>query len=246
MTFVLNILHKDYSLLVADRKGHAKGPVTVNAGSITVTMTNGGIINGVRKIHLNGAANCALGYAGQTDAHKYLDQLIGTANGQSALRCVTDYVHKNLAIDSLEEILPGAPTMENQLIVSFFDEATEAFFSSYHLFTRFNSGTHITARKQNASPTLLHVGSGSANFEKAVGLDAINSFIADLKDGMGLADRLAWLDGAFEKVSAIDPGCGSDYDAVLATRDDPAFVFIRTGRETTLLANGASPESSTH
>jgi hypothetical protein len=37
-----------------------------------------------------------------------------------------------------------------------------------------------------------------------------------------------WLDEAFRKVSVADPGCGEEYEAVLSTRDEPEFVYIRS------------------
>jgi hypothetical protein len=240
MTFILNILHKDYSLLAADRKGHTDGPATVTFGNITLNMPDGGVINGVKKIRLNDNARFAIGIAGTIAAHTYLDDACKASEGQVALAAVNEFVHGQLAINQLEEILPGGPLMRNSTLVSFFDAATGAFFTSFHEFSRFTATTCIYARKENPSPQPFHAGSGSSNFEKAVGLDWINSFIVKLREGLTLEERLECLDTAFAKVSEIDAGCGSDYEAVLATRDEPSFRFVRTQSTSTILPSSSS------
>ena len=71
----------------------------------------------------------------------------------------------------------------------------------------------------------------SNNFEKAVGLEEINSFVKRLAEGLDLEQRLAWFDQAFAKVSAIDTGCSSSYEVVIATRDAPQFTSLRSSNQ---------------
>lgn len=42
------------------------------------------------------------------------------------------------------------------------------------------------------------------------------------------------MDDAFAKVSAMDEGCGPNYDAVIATPEHPFFKLIRTHDTNTL------------
>jgi len=55
MTFILNVLHKDFSLIASDRKGTTKGPVTLEANGQTINIVSKGTITieGVQKIHIS-------------------------------------------------------------------------------------------------------------------------------------------------------------------------------------------------
>jgi hypothetical protein len=66
---VINLLHKDYSLLAADKQAIATGPVTLKADSMTNHVEGGVKIEGIRKIDLNVNKRMALGFAGTTSAH---------------------------------------------------------------------------------------------------------------------------------------------------------------------------------
>ena len=73
---------------------------------------------------------------------------------------------------------------------------------------------------------LVHAGSGSGKFEEAVGLEKIRAFIDDVAAGAGLDVQLAWFSEAFEVVSKAADGCGAEYRALVATRDDPIFRSV--------------------
>lgn len=227
MTFVLNVLHKDFSLLAADRRGNAAGPLTITSGTLTFTAPPGTVIEGVRKIRVTSDGGRAVGFAGETAAHPYLPSFSDVTTNDEALRCIRTWVETYFDFGAREKLLRGEPRMENSAILSFFDSQSSAFFASLHVFTQFSNATELYARKANTRPMLLHVGSGSGHFEKTVGLDEINSFIDRLAAGTTLEERLAWLDDTFLKVSNLDKGCGATYDAVVATRENPLFAKIR-------------------
>jgi hypothetical protein len=231
MTFVLNILHKDYSLLAADRRGKSEGPVTMTTGGFSITTSGNTVIDGVQKIYLSKNAEQAVGIAGTVGDHGYLGAFSDVSDGQTALECVSDFVHLTFDFDARDRMLNNEAVMENQSIVTFFDPDKGAFFSSLYLFTPFTHAVQLYARRANASPILLHVGSGSSNFEKAVGLEEINSFVKRLSEGLDLEQRLAWFDEAFAKVSALDSGCSASYEAVIATRDAPQFTSLRSSKQ---------------
>lgn len=237
MTFVLNILHKDYSLLATDRRGNSAGPVTMTAGNITIKTPGRTVIDGVKKIRLSKECGQAVGIAGTLDAHGYLDAFSGMSDGQGALECVGDFVQLAFNFSDRDRLLDGEALMENQSIVTFFDPDKGAFFSALYLFTPFSHGVQLHARRAKPAPILLHVGSGSSNFEKAVGLDEINLFIKQLSQGLDVEQRLTWLETAFAKVSAMDPACSADFEAVIATRDTPQFQFLRSNHQVSLKAD---------
>lgn len=228
MTFVLNILHKDYSLLATDRRGKSDGPVKMTAGGISITTSGNTVIDGIKKIYLSKNADQAVGIAGTVGDHGYLEAFPDVRDGQSALECVSDFVQLAFDFGARDRMLNGEALMENQSIVTFFDPDKEAFFSGLYLFTPFSHAVQLHARRANASPILLHVGSGSNSFEKAVGLEEINSFVKQLSEGLDVEQRMAWFAEAFAKVSALDPGCSPSYEAVIATRDAPQFTSLRS------------------
>lgn len=131
--------------------------------------------------------------------------------------------------DCRDSFLNGEPQMENSTLISFFDAEKSAYWTALSIFTQFSNHTGLSARRQNPSPTLIHIGSGSTHFEEAVGLDAINKFIDDVKTGVSLDVQLEWFREAFSKVSEVAPGCGTNFDAVLSTRDCQEFRYVRGG-----------------
>lgn len=227
MTFVLNLLHKDFSLLTADRQGNSEGPTTIQLGATTVHINGRTTIEGLGKIFLSEDERVALGYAGVTSAHQYVDKFKQAKSATEAMTLVRSHVEEFLDFDQRDVLLAGTPQMENSALMSFFDAEKSAYWAHLSVFTRFESHSVLYARAQNPMPFLVHTGSGSAHFEKAVGLEAINAFVEDVKDGASLETQLTWIRSAFEKVSLVAPGCGATFDAYLSTRSSPAFRKIQ-------------------
>jgi hypothetical protein len=228
MTFVLNVLHKDYSLLVADTLSGAAEDLTVTTGSLTITVPKGGTIEGFKKIRVSNDQRLALAFAGATNDHAYLESFSNTVNEVDAMRLLRNHMESRFDFNERDKLLAGKGFMENSALLTFFDPEHEAFISTLSIWQPLSNATDTKARKANPSPFLLHIGSGSSKFEEAVGKDEINTFITSLESGSSLEERLAWIDVAFEKVSHIAAGCGVTYEAVLATRDDPVFRFVRS------------------
>ena len=232
MTFVLNILHKDFSLMATDRRGNAEGPITMTVGNITINTTGGGTIDGFKKTHLNSTQKVAIAIAGQTQAHPYLEEAKEKASPKEIIDLILDTEKKSFAPNDLEDLLNLKPQMENSTLVSFYDQVTDSFITSMHIYTRYLNYNNITMRQANPSAQLLHLGTGSSKFEEAVGLDEINSFIDKMKEDTSVDLILKWLDMAFEKVSKIAEGCSAEYDACIITRETQTFTSLRSTNET--------------
>lgn len=230
MTFVVNLIHKDFSLLAADRQGNSDGPVTLKMGSLTVNVAGKTTIEGMKKIVVSDNGKMALGFAGTWSDHKYIESFKQCATPVAAMKVISGYMEEFFDFEKRDSMLSGAPQMENQGLMTFLDEEKGAYFTQLFLFTRFSNGTSLSARKTNPSPMLCHVGSGSTHFEKAVGLEEINAFIKRVSEGADLNAQLEWLTTAFDKVSATAPGCGTTFDVVLSTRENSMFISIPTGR----------------
>jgi hypothetical protein len=79
VTLILNILHRDMSILAADRKAMAEWPV---ASAPDITAHNGGtsVAHDYNKITLNSNRSLALGIAGHTQDHYYLQTIERSAS----------------------------------------------------------------------------------------------------------------------------------------------------------------------
>jgi len=236
MTFILNLLHKDFSLIAGDKQGNAVKPGTLKVGATTIHHNGKLTVEGIRKVFLTGNKHVALGYAGNTGDHGYVQAFSRTDTGESAIRCVRQHMDSFFRFECRDSFLNSEPRMENSALISFFDDEKSAYWTALTSFTQFSSHTDLSARRQNPSPILIHIGSGSTHFEAAAGLDAINKFIEDVKIGASLEAQLEWFQEAFYKVSAVAPGCGTNFDAVLSTRESPEFRYVHgdAGQQITL------------
>ncbi|KAB0489630.1 hypothetical protein [Pseudomonas vancouverensis] len=233
MTFVLNILHKDFTLIASDRRGNAPESITMTVGNLSITTNGGGTIDGFKKTKLNKNNNVAVSAAGTTNEHLYLDQIKDLSDPSEVINIVRSCAENHFNFDARDELVNALPQMENQTIVSFFDEKTSSFFTTLHIYTKFSNYNTINVRRANPQPILLHLGTGSSSFENTIGIDEINSFIERVTNGANVDEILEWLDIAFEKVSLVAEGCSADYDAVISTRSNPYFVSLRSTETTT-------------
>lgn len=234
MTFILNLLHKDFSLIAGDQMGQATGPVTVSLGGLTVKIQNAGnentTITGLQKIKLSNNRLIALGVAGTLSDHDgYSSRLQEISDPSEAMKSIHRHMTDFFDFDGRDTLLEGKTQELNQSLLTFFDKDKEAFFTCYHQFSKLTFGSALYARRMNAAPTLVHAGSGSSKFEEAMGLDEINAFLDRVKAGISLEETLAWFVKAFLNVSKCATGCGADFTAYISTRENPEFLKVHDG-----------------
>ncbi|WP_348684822.1 hypothetical protein [Aeromonas bestiarum] len=228
MTFILNVLHKDMSLLAADRKATAKGPTTITMPGITIHAEGGATIHGYKKLSVNKAKNLVLGIAGNTQDHAYSKIIENSASIDDALLVIRTHMEQFLSVHDRAKIISFTSSTENQGIASFFDEDIGTYFSNIFLFSPVHNYTRLYARTIDGA-RLLHVGSGSDRFEEAVGLEEINSFIASLNGACTPEACIPWIQDAYKKVSELDAGTGEDVVFEVSTRTNPEFRSIENG-----------------
>ena len=212
--------------MAADRQANSAGPATIAIGSMTIKLTGNTRIEGVKKIYLTKDRRIALSFAGNTGDHTYLTEFLESNSPSAAMRTVRVHMESQYDFEMRDLLLEAKPQMENQVLLSFFDSDRSAYFTNMSFFTRLATRTGLDARKLNPMPILCHVGSGSNEFENAVGIDEIRKFIGEVKGGADLPTQLQWFATAFESVSKIAAGCGSSFDAVLSTRQKPEFEYV--------------------
>jgi hypothetical protein len=230
MTFILNVLHKDFSLLLADNKANANGPTTIKMGNITINAAQGATIFGFQKIYLNRPNTLAVGIAGTIQDHKYITKVGEDEDINESLKKIRSHMEEYLKIDNRTEVMQKESRMENQSIATFFDSHSAAYFSNIYLFSDIHNATRLYCA-HSAGARLIHVGSGSNVFEKAVGLQEIQKFTGSVTSIDNVDNYFSWIKEAFAKVSALDSRVSKDVVGWLSTRGNPIFIKIESGQQ---------------
>ena len=223
MTFILNILHRDMSILAADRKAMAEWPVA-SAPDMTVHTGGTSAVHDYNKITLNSSRSLALGIAGHTQDHYYLQTIGRSASIDDWFWTIRKHMEGFLRFHDRSSLRTLTSFMVNQGIASFFDRDADAYFTNTILFSPVESQTRL--HRSTDGVKIFHAGSGSEHFEKAVGLENIESFIASTKNSCTLEACIPWMHDAYRRVSASDPGSGAEAVFVVSTRSDPKFRSI--------------------
>jgi hypothetical protein len=222
MTFILNVLHHNYSLLAADWQGNTDGPTTITIGNVTINAPKGTRIEGFRKVKISKCGTVAVGVAGNTMEHKYFNNFESADGIDSALKSILDSIRDFLLSPDRSQNFSKPTMMQNEGIASFFDLTTSRYFSLLYLYTHLHAHSHWY-QVASGSAMLLHVGSGSSEFETAVGLDEINGFVASLKVSSDPQACMDWIKDAYEKVSLVAKGVGKKPEFFLSTRSEKSF-----------------------
>ena len=223
MTFILNALHEDFSILASDRKARSDGPTTIEMPGVKIHAQGGVTINGYKKIHLTKNNTLAVGFSGNTHDHSYVAKIEDQEDISPSLKIIRDHMEEFLNIDNHREILALGTFMENQGIATYFEPETKSFFSNIYLFSYVHSYTRLYA-KPSKGLQLIHAGSGSSRFEQALGLEEIIRFVGSIDSAASINECIEWMRLAYEKVSKLDEDTGSEMVAYVATKEAPTFV----------------------
>jgi hypothetical protein len=221
VTFILNILHNDMSLLAADRKAMEVQPYATAAPGVMVPAATSFPMDGFRKITLNQSGSLAVGIAGLTHEHHYTQAIERSASVDEALWSIRNHVNGFLRIHDRANLIASRSFVANQGIASFFDSGAGTFFSMEYRFSPVHCSTRLHGARDGAR--LLHAGSGSEYFEKVVGAAEVESFIASINDSCTPEACIHWVQNAFKRVSASDAGSGDDPVFAVSTRSNPQF-----------------------
>lgn len=224
MTLIINVLHKDFSLLAADRQANASGPTTITIGNLRVELPNGGKIIGLfPKVITTANGTAALGSSGTTAEHTYLEAFKSATSAEMGLRAVRDVAHGFFDFNERELLLRGEIQMINSSITSFFDAEKDSFWSFIINYTRFAFSQSVYARRVNASAQIFSVGSGHDALARILDGEEHDKFIASITKSWREMDLALWLERCFKAVSDEDNTVGDTYDALIAHRNDPFF-----------------------
>jgi len=225
MTLLMNVIHDDFSLLVADKKANTKGPTTIQFGKITVNLEQGGSIIGFNKIFTNYKADLILGIAGDANQHKYLDDFNNSVTANDAISWIEKFIDSQVAFNNRIQFLENYSQKKNEVILSFYDDETSKFYS--FIFT-FNPCCKCMKLFQSVENNLVitPIGSGQQHFKKIFDQKSLDKLIAETHGRGDIQKVINWIIPIYKKVSEMDDCVSQSFDKWLATKDNPSFEQI--------------------
>ena len=164
----------------------------------------------------------ALGIAGHTQDHYYTQTIALSASIAEVLWKIRNHMEGFLRVHDRTSL--STTFMVNQAIATFFDQDAGMYFTNTFLFSPVENQTRL--HRATDGVKIFHAGSGSEYFEKAVGLVEIDSFISSTKNSCTPEACIPWMQDAYRRVSASDPGSGAEAVFVVSTRSNPKFRSI--------------------
>lgn len=212
VTFILNILHREMSILAADRKAIAGSQVAASPETSTVYD--------YKKITLHASRSLALGTAGNTQDHYYAPTLYPNTSIDEVMCKIRKHMEGFLQIHDRSGLSTLSSFMVNEGIVSFFDRDAGSYFSYRFLFSPVCNQNRLYRAKDEVQ--IFTAGSGSKSYEKAVDKEEIDSFIASTKSCTPEA-CISWIQNIYKKVSAYDVNSGPEAMFAVSTKSNPKF-----------------------
>lgn len=223
MTLILNILHKDISVLAADKKATAEwlvSPMFVT----TVPLTSEYEINDFNKVTTNSSKTLAIGIAGRTQDHDYTQVIEQSDSIDVGLGAIRNHIERFVPTYDREILTTLTTFMPNEGIASFYDQSTGTYYTSKYLFSPIE--IHSRLHRGVDEVKIISAGSGSKHFATEDGLAYMAAFIASAKNACTPDACISWMKYAFERVSKSDPGTGAESVFLVSTRSSPEFRSI--------------------
>lgn len=219
MTFILNILHKDMSILAGDKKVVAEWP------SILGFPSRGkAVAHDCKKITTNLTSLMAIGASGYSEYNSYIKEIERSDNINNGLSIIRYHMERFLLIDNLPSLIKASSPFLNECIVSFYDKKTETYFTNECEFNEFRNKTHLHRASERIK--VFCAGSGKAHFEIASAIEEVNSLSGKFENSNISDTFIPWMKDAFRKVSAKDEGYGAEGMFAVSTRESPEFRLI--------------------
>jgi len=214
VTLILNILHKDMSVLAVDKKAKAEWTMSPVAFS-TVPLGKGYMVHDFNKVTMNSRRTLALGIAGLTPDHFYAKEVERSGNIDDGLRAIRNHIEGFVPIFDRARLSTLTAFMRNEGIATFFDQSLGAYFTYKYLFSPVEFHTRL--HRGAGEVKILYAGSGIKYFEGEDGLADIAEFKSSAKSACSPADCISWMEDVYKRVSEIDPEIG----------DEPIFLVSK-------------------
>lgn len=220
MTLILNVLHKDISILAADKQARAVWPVSAMSFS-TVPASGGTVVSDFNKVTMNRSRALAVGIAGNTQDHCYTKEIEETESIDESLRVIRNHIQRSVPVYDRARLSNLSSFVPNEAIATFFDHGMGMYFANKYLF----SPVEVQARLYRATDEVqvFLAGSGRKYMEGQEGLAVLASFKASVRTSCTPEACISWLQHAYKLVAASDPEIGAEPMFVLSTRSEPEF-----------------------
>jgi hypothetical protein len=223
VTFILNVLHKDMSILAADQMAIADFSHQA-LPDLTAHPSSTFAIHDFKKITLNSSSNLALGIAGFTHEHSYTQSLERSDSIDDGLLIIRKHMGRFMRIHDRIGLLALNTFTVNQGIASFFDQKADVYFTNTFLFSPIENQTRLHRGTDVAK--VFHAGSGSEYFKTEGAIADIESFVASTKNSCTSEACISWMQETYKRVGNVDAGTGAEAVFVMSTRSKPKFHFI--------------------
>ena len=203
MTFILNILHKDISILAADK--HA---VLIGGAQ------NKPSINNYQKITLNSSNNFALGISGYTHEHAYTPEISFASGADECIIKIRRYMDNFLKIHDRKGLNELDDIMQNEGVATFYDDNLGTFYTNAYLFSAIEMRTKL--HRGTDEIKIFHAGTGSRYFNNDL----------NIQDLFKIDEVIDSIKNVYKNINNKDIYTGSDVTIFIARNIDGKFSEI--------------------
>jgi hypothetical protein len=208
------------SILAADQRAIEELPVTATPDMAAHAGVRS-IVHDYNKFTLNLDKSLALGIAGHTQDHYYIQTIRLSVSVDDWLRKIRKHMEGFLRVHDRSSLSTLTSFMVNHGIATFFDQDASMYFTNTFLFSPIENQTRLHRGRDEVQ--IFHAGSGSKHFEKVVGLANIESFIASTVNSCTPEVCIPWMQDAYKRVSSSDPDSGAEAVFMVSTKSNPKF-----------------------
>ena len=219
MTFILNVLHKDISVLAADQKAFAEWTSISGFPSRSKAVSHDN-----KKIETNSTGLMAIGVSGYSEHNSYIDEFRRSSEINDGLSIIRRHMEEFLLIDDRPTLIKSASSFENECIASFYDSDTQTFFTNEFSYNEFSNSTRLHRASDDVK--VFCAGSGRDHFDCIIGAAEV-SLLVEGSEYSHIQDILiSWAIEVFKRVSEADEGCGAEPIFAVANRMNNDFRII--------------------
>ena len=226
MTFIVNILHKDFSIISSDRRASTEGPTTIQVDRITIHAEQGTTIQGFKKLFLSKDMTVALGMSGSANEHRYTGEFENTDHILPALALIRLNMEHFLLQDYTSLALNDS-FVNNEVIATYCSPETGSFFSNVFQFSPIHNCTRLYMGTDKAR--LIYVGSGSNIYDSHPQLEKLRQSFPEDEPLNNIQSYLDWIKQTYRAVGACDEHTSEEMVVFFATQRDPLFVEVSEG-----------------
>lgn len=220
MTLILNILHKDMSVLAADKNAIAEWLVSPMS-FFAVRSDKGHLVLDFNKLTMNSSRTLALGIAGLTKDHCYTQQIEQSNTIDDGLRIIRKHIEDFVPSYDRASLRVLSTFRANEGIATFYDQNMGNYFTYKYLF----SPIELQARLHRGSDEVkvFYAGSATKHFVGENRLAEIAELIP-LTESLNTPEEcIHWMKEVYKRVSESDPEIGGVPTILVSTRSNLAY-----------------------